>query len=77
MKPFDTFLTEKNKKDAGPKPAHPDARPDDEMYVKLMMDYKRKRRSDPDEARKILDKAEKLIDDGDVSNEAIMGAAYL
>lgn len=79
MKKLNDFLTEKEKekKSAAPKPAHPDAHTDDELYVKLMVDYKSKRRKNPEEARKILDKAEKLLADGDVSDGAIMGAAYL
>lgn len=76
---FNDFLTEKEKekKSSAPKPAHLDAGADDELYVKLMVDYKSKRRNNPEEAGKILDKAEKLLDGGNVSNEAIMGAAYL
>lgn len=76
MKQLEQFLTEKEETGA-PKPTHPGAGSDDEMYVKLMIEYKSKRRGDREEAGKILDKARKLIEDGDVSDEAIMAVAYL
>lgn len=78
MKKLDQFITEKDSKKSGaPKPIHPDAGADDEMYIKLMVEYKKLRRHDHEKAEKIREKAKKLMKDGDVSDEAIMGAAYL
>lgn len=79
MKRLDTFLTEKEKEknSPGPKPIEDGKGADDELYIKLMVEYKTKRVKDPENSRKVLDKAEKLIQDGDVSTDAILSAAYL
>ncbi|AEC53075.1 hypothetical protein SCRM01_129c [Synechococcus phage S-CRM01] len=78
MKKLDQFLTEKEEqKKATPKPISSESGADDEAYLKLMQEYKQKRRKDGKEANKIREKAEKLVDDGDVSDNAIMAAAYL
>lgn len=77
MKRLDTFLTEKEKDKNGPKPIESGKGADDELYIKLMVEYKTKRVKDPENSREVLDKAQKLIDDGDVSDDAILSAAYL
>ena len=79
MKNLDQFITEKKKEkeNSSPKPIHPDAGADDEMYIKLMVEYKKLRRHDHEKAEKIREKAKRLMKDGDVSDEAVMGAAYL
>ena len=79
MKNLDQFLIEKEKekKCSAPRPIHPDAGADDAQYVKLMCDYKHLRRHDHEKAEKIREKAKKLMKDGDVSDGAVMGAAYL
>ena len=79
MKNLDDFLTEKEteKKSPSPKLIHPDAGADDELYFELMMKYKKLRRHDHEEAEKVREKAKKLMKDGDVSDGAVMGAAYL
>ena len=74
MKDFSKFLQEKKEDDAAPKKGEG---ADDKAYLELMSDYKVARRGDAKEARKILDKAEKLIEDGDVSKKAKLTAAYL
>ena len=51
---------------------------DDKKYFALMSEYKVARRhGDRKEANKILDKAQKLGREGDVSKDAKIGAAYL
>lgn len=79
MKNLNQFLTEKEKEktSTGPKPAGPEDGADDDMYIKLMIEYKTKRVKDPENSRKVLDKAKKLIKTGDVSDQAILHAAYL
>lgn len=79
MKNLDQFLTEKKKEknSEGPKPIHPNVGADDELYIKLMMDYKKLRRHDHEKAEKVREEAKKLMKDGDVSDDAVMAAAYL
>jgi hypothetical protein len=50
---------------------------DDKKYNTLMAQYKRMRTSDPAEAEKYLRGAMKLREQGNVSDDAIIGAAYL
>jgi len=50
---------------------------DDKKYNTLMAQYKRMRTEDPDTAEKYLRGAMKLREQGNVSQDAITGAAYL
>lgn len=50
---------------------------DDEKYIKLIDKYKQLRRKNGKEAVKYLDAAIKLREKGDVSDDAVIGAAYL
>jgi hypothetical protein len=50
---------------------------DDNKYITLMDQYKVLRGKDPQEAQKYLEGAMKLRQVGDVSDDAIIGGAYL
>ena len=50
---------------------------DDKKYITLMSQYKVLRGKDPEEAQKYLEGAIKLRKVGDVSQDAIIGGAYL
>lgn len=50
---------------------------DDEKYVALFDKYKRVRTQDPQGAMKYLKAAMKLREQGNVTQNAIIGAAYL
>ena len=50
---------------------------DDKAYISLMDRYKINRLKDHQGAQKYLDAAMKLREKGDVSQDAIIGAAYL
>jgi len=50
---------------------------DDQKYNTLMAQYKRMRTSDPAAAEKYLRGAMKLREQGNVSDDAVIGAAYL
>jgi hypothetical protein len=50
---------------------------DDKAYIALMDKYKRARITDGQGAMKYLDAAMKLRETGEVSDDAILGGAYL
>ena len=50
---------------------------DDKKYIALMDTYKQKRLRDPQGAQKYLEAAMKLSAEGEVSDDAHIGAAYL
>jgi hypothetical protein len=50
---------------------------DDKKYIALMDTYKQKRLRDPQGAQKYLEAAMKLGAEGEVSDDARIGAAYL
>jgi hypothetical protein len=50
---------------------------DDKAYVALMDKYKRARITDGQGAMKYLDAAMKLRETGEVSDDAVLGGAYL
>jgi hypothetical protein len=50
---------------------------DDKKYITLMDQYKVLRGRDPESAQKYLEGAMKLRQMGDVSDDAIVGGAYL
>lgn len=49
----------------------------DQQYVTLMSRYKELRRDKPEAANLYLEAATKLREKGDVSEDAVIGAAYL
>ena len=78
MKDLSKFLSEKKEEDQSkPHLAKEGEGADDKKYFALMSEYKMQRRYDHKGAQKILDKAMKLGRDGDVSDDAKLGAAYL
>lgn len=50
---------------------------DDEKYVALMDQYKMMRREEPRKAQRYLEAAMKLRESGRVSDDAVIGGAYL
>jgi hypothetical protein len=50
---------------------------DDNKYVALMDKYKQTRRNDSEGSVKYLEAAMKLRESGDVSDDAVIGGAYL
>ena len=50
---------------------------DDDKYIMLMDKYKRERLRDPQGSLKYLDAAMSLRDKGEVSDDAVIGGAYL
>jgi hypothetical protein len=50
---------------------------DDKAYIALMDKYKRDRLTDPQGSTKYLQAAMKLRETGDVSEDAMIGGAYL
>ena len=76
MKDLKSF-TSKDKKET--RPLGKDEGADDQEYIDLMGYYKHvaRRTMDPKEANKYLDKALKLAQDGDVSKNAKLAAAYI
>jgi hypothetical protein len=54
-----------------------DSGKDDKAYVALMDRYKINRRKDGEGAMKYLEAAMKLRETGDVSDDAVIGGAYL
>ena len=78
MKNLNDFISEEDKKKESVRPVKDSKRgADDQKYVRLMEKYKTMRRSDKDEANKILKQAFTLARDGDVSKQAITAGAYI
>ena len=79
MKDLSNFLNEEDKKKDPKKPhaTKEEELTDDKRYLVMMDEYKRLRRTDRDEANKLLDKAMKLGRTGNVSANAKLAAAYL
>ena len=75
MKTLGGMFSEEDKRKAHPVKEGEGA--DDKKYVRLMEEYKRVRKTDSEEASKILDKAKKLARDGDVSKKAKLAGAYI
>ena len=75
MKDLNSFRDQKNKD----RPLRKDEGADDQMYIDLMGYYKHvaRRTMEPKEANKYLNKAIKLAQDGDVSDNAKLAAAYI
>lgn len=77
MKDLSNFLSEGKDESAKPAPLKKGESADDKMYLQLMSEYKKQRREDPEGSLKILDKAQQLLDSGEVSHKAKLAAAYL
>ena len=77
MKDLDKFLQEKKTEKSKAHATKEGEGADDKLYVKLMERYKRTRRTDREKANKILDKAQKLKKEGDVSKKARIAGAYI
>jgi len=79
MKKLDDFVStlQKEEDTSKPKPLNDGEGEDDAQYWELMMKYKQERRNDPKGSVAILKKAQDLIKNGDVSNEAMVTAAYM
>ena len=75
MKTLGGMFSEEDKRKAHPVKEGEGA--DDKKYVRLMEEYKRVRKTDREEANKILDKAKKLAKNGDVSKKAKIAGAYI
>ena len=77
MKDLYSFLEEKKEAKKKPHATKKGEGQDDKKYVTMMEQYKRLRRTDRDEANKLLEKAQKLCKDGDVSEKAKIAGAYI
>ena len=77
MKDLTSFLHEEDKDKKKAAPAKADELGDDKRFILWMEEYKRLRRTDKDEANKLLEKAMKLAMEGKLSSKAKLAAAYL
>lgn len=77
MKDLSRFLNEGKTEDEKPAPLKEGEGADDKTYLLLMGEYKKQRRKDPEGSLKLLDKAQKILETGDVSPNAKLAAAYL
>ena len=75
MKSLSTFIEGEDKKK--PHPVKKGEKSDDKKYVKMMEEYKRLRRTDTKAANKLLEKAQKLAKEGNVSDNAKIAGAYI
>ena len=75
MKTLGDMFSEEDKRKAHPVKEGEGA--DDKKYVRLMEEYKRVRKTDREEANKILEKAKSLAKNGDVSKKAKIAGAYI
>jgi hypothetical protein len=73
MKDLKNFLSEEEKDTKKPHTTQENEFPDDKRYVLMMEEYKRMRRTDREEANKLLAKAMKLK----VSPNAKIAGAYI
>ena len=76
MKELSKFLQEQETTDE-PRPLKEGEGANDKEFLELMSQYKDVRRKDPKAAGKLLEKAQKLSEEGDVSHKAKLAAAYL
>ena len=80
MKDLSNFLNEEEKSKDKSKPHATENKAeetDDKRFILMMEEYKRLRRTDRDEANKLLEKAMKLAKKGKVSSRAKVAAAYI
>ena len=76
MKELGKFLREQNEKE-GPRPLKKGEGADDKEFFELMSQYKQLRRKDTEAADKVLEQAQQLSQEGDVSEKVKLAAAYL
>ena len=76
MKNLNDFISEESKKKEKAH-ASKDKGADDKKYVRMMEQYKGLRKTDREEANKLLEKAMKLAKEGDVSQNAKIAGAYI
>ena len=76
MKSLNDFISEESKKKEKPH-ASKDAGADDKKYVRMMEQYKMVRKTDREEANKLMEKIRKLAKEGDVSQKAKIAGAYI
>ena len=77
MKDLSRFLNEKKEDKSKPRLAKKGEGTADAQYLELMSKYKVMRQSNSEEAAKLLDQAQKLVEGGEVSKKALLAAAYL
>ena len=79
MKNLSSYLEEGKKETKKPHSTHKSEGADDKKYIALIVEYKKLRRSSKnrEEPAKTLKKALKLGKEGDVSDKAKVGSAYL
>ena len=77
MKDLNSFLNEKKEAKKKPHATKKSEGKDDKKYVTMMEQYKRLRRTDQEEASKLLDKIRKLSKEGDISENAKIAGAYI
>ena len=77
MKDLYSFLEEKKEAKKKPHATKKGEGKDDKKYVTMMEQYKRLRRTDQEEAAKLLDKIRKLSKEGDISDNAKIAGAYI
>lgn len=77
MKNLDDFLTEKEEDKSKAHATKEGEESDDKRFIMMVEEYKRLRRTDKDEANKLLEKIFKLGREGNVSPNAKLAAAYI
>lgn len=77
MKDLNDFLTEKEEDKSKAHATKEGEESDDKRFIMMVEEYKRLRRTDKDEANKLLEKIFKLGREGKVSPNAKLAAAYI
>ena len=84
MKNLNDFITEEDKKKKETRPVQKEKGKriqkdgaDDKEYLRLMSQYKMARRTEGKKANDILEQAFKLSEKGEVSQNALVAAAYM
>ena len=78
MKDLSKFLSEKKEEDQSQLHLAKEGEgADDKKYFAYMSEYKKNRRSDPDQADKFFDLAQQLLVNGEVSHKIKIAVAYL
>ena len=77
MKDLSKFLSEKKEDQSKPHLAKEGEGTDDKKYFAYMSEYKKHRRSDPDQAEKFFELAQQLVEKGEVSQKIKIAVAYL
>ena len=77
MKDLSKFLNESEEDQKKPRPLKKGEGADDREYLELISQYKEMRRYDLQSASEFFDQAQKLHQEGDVSQKAKLAAAYM